>query len=276
LVQKTDRASPTAVTAFGFPLQVMADELISNSVRRKGMYDIVTAETVYRLLDPKAHALDAGAHVGLMSVIMALRVGAEGRIHSFEPHPAIYPVLCANAARVNEALGYGVMQTRNLALSDAPRRAPLYLPGDWAANTGVARLDSPRDLPGEAAAKSAAVECTSLDEAGIEGSAELMKLDVEGHESAVLRGAVRTLAGLRDIVFEDFGAYPTPAMSHLEQSGFQIFALFRTLSRPVLADPDRHDVPEKADPNYLATRDPERVRGRFQESGWRVLRRLFR
>ena len=67
--------SPTALSAFGFPLDVMPDELISNSIRRKGMYDVVTAEAIYRLLDRRAQAIDAGAHVGLMSVIMALRVG---------------------------------------------------------------------------------------------------------------------------------------------------------------------------------------------------------
>jgi FkbM family methyltransferase len=271
LVHKSDRASPTALTAFGFPLDVMPDELISNSIRRKGMYDIVTAEAIYRLLDPKAEAIDAGAHVGLMSVIMALRAGAEGRVYSFEPHPAVYAVLRANAARLNQALGNDVIRIRNLALSDAARRAPLFLPEDWRANTGVARLDAPRN----SAPAPAAVDCQALDDAGIPEAPELMKLDVEGHELAVLRGAARTLESLRDIVFEDFGSYPTPAMSLLEQNGFRIFALYRTLSRPILAGPERRDVPTEADPNYLATRDPERARKRFEASGWHVLRRLF-
>ncbi len=254
----------------------MPDELISNSIRRKGMYDIVTAEAIYRLLDPKAHAIDVGAHVGLMSVIMALRVGAEGRVQSFEPHPVVYTVLQANAARLNEALGKDIIETRNMALSDAARQASLFLPEDWARNTGVARLDAGRNSAGIPTP----VDCRTLDDAGddagLSGTPELMKLDVEGHELAVLRGGPRTLGTLRDIVFEDFGSYPTPAMSLLEQNGFRIFALFRTLSHPILAGPERGDVPGKADPNYLATRDPERARNRFQPGGWHVLRRLYR
>ena len=271
LIHKSDRTSPTALTAFGFPLDVMRDELISNSIRRKGMYDVVTAEAIYRLLDPKARAIDAGAHVGLMSVVMALRVGVGGSVHSFEPHPAVYAVLRANAARLNEALGSEVIRTRNLALSDAARRATLFLPVDWAGNTGVARLDAPRN----SVPVPAPVDCQALDDADISETPELMKLDVEGHELAVLRGAPRTLERLRDIVFEDFGSYPTPAMSLLERNGFRVFALFRTLSRPILAGPERRDLPKKADPNYLATRDPERARRRFEAGGWHVLRRLF-
>ncbi len=270
-MHKTDRASPSALTAFGFPLAVMPDELISNSIRRKGMYDIATAEAVYRLLDPKGQAIDAGAHVGLMSVIMALRVGVEGTVHSFEPHPAVYAVLRANATRLNQALGNNVIEARNVALSQEAGSAPLFLPEDWAGNTGVARLDAPL----KSAPSPQAVDCQALDNAGISKAPELMKLDVEGHELRVLRGGARTLEKLRDIVFEDFGSYPTPVMSLLEQNGFRIFALFRTLSRPILVGPERSGMPKEADPNYLATRDPERARKRFESSGWHVLRRLF-
>lgn len=274
LIAKGDRSSPTARTSFGLVLDVMPDELISNSIRRKGIYDVVTAEVIYRLLDPGSSALDVGAHVGLMSAVMALRVGAGGNVYSFEPHPAVFGKLRANADRVNQALGSGVVQARNFALSDSARQAQLFLPSDWAANTGVARLDAPPAAASTAVSTPTTVTCLPLDDAEIPGAPELMKLDVEGHELAVLRGAPRTLAALRDIVFEDFGAYPTPVMSLLEDCGFSVFALYRTLFRPLLAAPGRRNVPAGADPNYLATRDPERARQRFAPAGWNVLRRL--
>ncbi len=262
-------------------LDVMPDELISNSIRRKGIYDLVTAEVIYRLLDPGAHALDVGAHVGLMSAVMALRVGADGQVQCFEPHPAVYAKLRANAERMNQSLGNEVMQARNLALSDSARHAPLFLPEDWAANTGVARLDSAaRNSASKSALGPVMVECQTLDDACVSPTPklmapDLMKIDVEGHELAVLRGAPQTLAKLRDIVFEDFGSYPTPVMSLLEQDGFSVFALYRTLHRPLLVEPQRPGVPKDADPNYLATRDPERARRRFATAGWNVLRSLL-
>jgi FkbM family methyltransferase len=271
LLHKPDRTSPTALTAFGFPLDLMPDELISNSIRRKGMYDIVTAEAVYRLLDVNEQAIDAGAHVGLMSVIMALRVWPKGIVQSFEPHPAVYKILSGNAARFNDAMKAGIIRTSSLALSEAARQAPLFLPQDWNANTGVARLDA----LGNSGTPAATVECQTLDEAVALEKPALLKLDVEGHELAALRGAPRTLEKLRDIVFEDFGTYRTSAMTLLERQGFRIFALYRTLSRPILSDPDRRNIPEKADPNYLATRDPDRAQQRFKDVGWTVLRPLF-
>ena len=249
----------------------MPDELISNSIRRKGIYDLVTAEVICRLLDPGAHVLDVGAHVGLMSAVMALRVGAQGQVRSFEPHPAVYAKLRANAERMNQMLGHDVIQTRNLALSDSVRQAPLFLPADWAANTGVARLDGEPNSE----VVPVMVECRTLDDAAMPLAAELMKIDVEGHELAVLHGATQTLAKLRDIVFEDFGSYPTPVMSLLEQNGFRVYALYRTLRHPVLVEPYRPGMPEDADPNYLATRDPERARKRFVPAGWNVLRPLL-
>jgi FkbM family methyltransferase len=272
LLHKPDRTSPTALTAFGFPLDLMPDELISNSIRRKGMYDIVTAEAVYRLLDVNEQAIDAGAHVGLMSVIMALRVWPKGMVQSFEPHPDVYKILSGNAVRFNEGMKAGIIRTSNLALSETARQAPLFLPQDWNANTGVARLDA----PSKSGPPAATVECQTLDEAVALEKPVLLKLDVEGHELAALRGAPRTLEKLRDIVFEDFGTYRTSAMTLLERQGFRIFALYRTLSRPILSEADRRGIPEKADPNYLATRDPDRAQQRFKDVGWMVLRPLFR
>jgi len=268
LIKSSDRNSATAVSSFGFPLDIMPDELISNSIRRKGMYDIVTAEAIYRLLDPGAHAIDAGAHVGLMSAVMALRVGAAGRILSFEPHPVVYAFLERNAARLNSALRSEVIRAHNVAVSDVSGQSSLYLPEDWQRNTGVARLAaSTNSTP-------IFVSCVPLDEVEME-LPELMKMDVEGHELAVLRGAGKTLAKLRDVVFEDFAPYPSPVMTLFEQNGFRVFALSRTLSRPVLSSPDRRGVPKNADPNFLATRDPDRAHARFKASGWNVLRKLF-
>lgn len=78
----------------------------------------------------------------------------------------------------------------------------------------------------------------------------------------------------RDVVFKDSGAYPTPVMSLLEEQGYSILALSRSLLRPRLSSPDRKGVAPRAEINYLATRDPDRAMGRVKAVGWNVLRRL--
>ena len=62
----------------------------------------------------------------------------------------------------------------------------------------------------------------------------------------------------------------------LEAMGFQVFALWRSLLRPKLVSPDRTGMPLNADPNYLATRDPDRAMARLEPLGWKVLTTLTR
>jgi FkbM family methyltransferase len=270
LVRPPEKHSPTAMSSFGLELSVMPDEMMSNSIRRKGMFDIVTAELLYRLLDEGEHALDVGAHVGLMSVIMALRVGPSGRVSSLEPHPDVFSRLRENAERVNVALCADVIRPLQVAASSAPGEQRLMIPAEWRGNTGAARLQPDGAAAG---ASSVSVQCVALDDLlGDSFRPTVMKLDVEGYELAVLAGADRTVQdSLRDIVFEDFGTYPTPVMALLQEQGFSVFALSRSLTRLRLSSPDRAGIPRKADPNYLATRDPARAMRRAKGGPWRVL-----
>jgi FkbM family methyltransferase len=49
-------------------------------------------------LRPGDVAIDIGAHAGDFTVLIALAVGATGRVFAFEPNPYVFPVLEANAA----------------------------------------------------------------------------------------------------------------------------------------------------------------------------------
>jgi hypothetical protein len=105
----------------------------------------------------------------------------------------------------------------------------------------------------------------------------VMKIDVEGHEFAVLQGAQSLLAQrrIRDIIFEEHGTYPTPAQVFLQSHGYTLYRLSRSFLRPLLLpdnDPRRWDEhPVGVLRNYLATLDPDRARKRFTKPGWQVL-----
>jgi hypothetical protein len=104
--------------------------------------------------------------------------------------------------------------------------------------------------------------------------AGVVKLDVERHEEAVLRGAARALNDrrIRDIVFEHHDPYPNSTTALLEAHGYAIIGfeadLFGLRSQ-VLSD--RTPGFEKA-LNYIASANSERVLGRLSKPGWRVLR----
>jgi hypothetical protein len=99
---------------------------------------------------------------------------------------------------------------------------------------------------------------------------------VEGHELEVLQGAARTLEQklVRDIVFEDFQPQPSAVTVYLQAAGYQVFSLLAAWHKPVLLtleELSKRNLGEYESTNFLATRDPDHARARFEGAGWKCL-----
>jgi FkbM family methyltransferase len=143
---------------------------------------------VMRLVHPGAVILDIGANFGFYAVSFARALARCARIIAFEPFPSTFRRLCANIAL--NGLD-DVIQAHPLALSDRVGRARMWSRPD---NSGAsAVLDE----------GSTSVPATTLDtfsrDAGLE-RLDFVKVDVEGHEEAVLRGASDVLARFRPVL----------------------------------------------------------------------------
>jgi FkbM family methyltransferase len=148
---------------------------------------------------------DVGANVGDYSLAARRHVPA-ARVYAFEPSAKVYEELQLNVA------ADGRIETFNLGLSDEEKTVELY------SYTVEGRPASPissidRRLPTQVlkveVGASEAVHVRTLDgfceERGV-GRIDLLKLDVEGHESAVLRGASRMLSeGRVSMIQFEFG-----------------------------------------------------------------------
>lgn len=132
------------------------------------------------LIRPGQRALDIGANYGTYALTLT-RLGA--RVDLFEPNPVIAAVLAAWAR------GKTGVEVHALALSDRSGMADLVIPGA----DGVEH-DSSAAIAGGAVASGRRVEVplAPLDSLEITDAA-LIKIDVEGHEGAVLRGAAATI-----------------------------------------------------------------------------------
>ena len=53
-------------------------------------FDLISCEAIWRLLDEGELALDVGANIGYMTSLMAARLGKNGRVIAFEPHPVLF------------------------------------------------------------------------------------------------------------------------------------------------------------------------------------------
>jgi len=159
--------------------------------RRWVEHELVHGEgelSVAKKLLPKGGTLvDIGANSGIYS---AMCVQSGGRAVAFEPVPA-------ECERLRDMLG-DKGEVHQVALGDAFGEAVLFVPytqeGDVTTRSSLhAELDS------TLAHRSIDVEIATLDSFAL-STISVLKIDVEGHEAAVLRGARATLERLRPAV----------------------------------------------------------------------------
>jgi FkbM family methyltransferase len=238
-------------------------EVIGRAIATQAVYDLPVTEAIMRLADPGDSALDIGANIGYMTLVLARSVGPRGRVTSFEPCPAVLPILRMN---VNQwkSLEIAPTEIKEVALSDRDGEGHLGLPADSNENWGVASLEIEEGgIP---------IKLCRLDSLECRGVG-VMKIDVEGHEAAVLSGSQDLLARklIRDIVFEEHQPYPARSHKILLEHGYRIFRLTRTLWRPLLLPADAPPRQAYLPRNFLATVDSSRADSRFRAPGWYAL-----
>ena len=85
-------------TSYGFDIHInpAEDEGIDRIIYERGMYEMGTMNFIQDNLSAGSTFLDAGANIGVMSLVAAKSVGQEGRVLSFEPHPQTRVILKNN------------------------------------------------------------------------------------------------------------------------------------------------------------------------------------
>jgi FkbM family methyltransferase len=146
--------------------------------------EITALLTIVRSLPEKCVIVDAGANIGLVSIPLAAEVRAKGgEVHAFEPQRMLYQALCGSAV-LNDLPN---LMPRQEGLGESS--TPMWLPEiDYTvrADFGMAQLKEQCTVP------SWLVEMKCLDDLLLR-QVDLLKIDVEGMECAVLRGARETL-----------------------------------------------------------------------------------
>jgi FkbM family methyltransferase len=150
---------------------------------------------------PGDTVVDVGAHVGYYALHFADAAGPEGRVVSFEPDPTNLARLRANL----ELNGFSERVSVVPAIvSEQPGTGKLFLARDTQSGGNSVY----EDMAGTA--ESITCETTTLDAYCTSNGVDhirVLKIDVEGHEPAVLRGAVALLRDHRiDVVMMEYRA----------------------------------------------------------------------
>ena len=150
-----------------------------------GSYEGHFAELFRRLVCPGGRCIDVGANVGVHTVRLARLVGSRGEVIAIEPDEEL-----AHRAQRNIMLNQlSNAHVINAAASDeGGGKVSLYRPDVRDTNRGRASLLRHSYLTGSVST----VPVVTIDEI-CPGPVALIKIDVEGHEAAVVRGAAAAI-----------------------------------------------------------------------------------
>jgi len=179
-----------------------------------------------QFIRPGYTVLDIGAYVGTHTVLAAKLTGSGGRVYAFEPSPSNYAYLAYHCRRnARHAAAF-----QNLVSDRAGERLPFHLlnDGDSTSNS----MTFGKSVGAET--RTIEVESITVDEFCEAHSARpaFIKIDVEGAESLVLRGAARVLRECRPTIILALhpqwlpaGVTPEDLRRYLDNAGYDLQTL---------------------------------------------------
>jgi FkbM family methyltransferase len=181
-VEKRVLRHPRDVAYYGFRLRCYPDsQSASNVIYFTPRYNPDEMDFIAAYLRPGDGFLDVGANIGTYALLARSRIGPDGWVDGFEPHPVAARRFRENVER-NQLVNVTVHQA---AVGETAGRVA-FVATDDVSNRVASSTDVGR--------RTVEVEVVSLDEVLPDRRYAMGKLDVEGYETAALRGAVRHLA----------------------------------------------------------------------------------
>ncbi|UFS57340.1 FkbM family methyltransferase [Comamonadaceae bacterium M7527] len=190
--------------------------------------------------------------MGFYSTCVAHSLKNKGIVYSFEPHPGNFNRLIENIS--NNKLSN--VKTFNIGLSSGSGSLNLVMRGDFLLGSGTGNCSIEISDNMDSKSTKIPIELHALDSIVINNGidhVDVIKLDVEGHEDEVLRGAERTLRHCRPIIqleinreyFDRKGVDFNSSIMRLLPSSYKIFSYSKlgVVQIPLLsACPDLIDV----------------------------------
>ena len=208
-------ALPTAVAhcRYGVLHWPKDDEILGRSLGQYGEWAQGEIDLLLRFLRPNADVVDVGAFVGTHTIAFAAQAVDGCTVHACEAHPDYVQILEANL----KANGFKSVKVHPVALSDHRGHVVLQAgPVSSQTNFGGARFG---DDVGQG--ETLSVPAVRLDRLTL-GSCSLVKIDAEGMELRVLRGAEETLRSHRPVVYTECNAAAEgwPVVQHMSARGY--------------------------------------------------------
>ncbi|TSC77078.1 MAG: hypothetical protein G01um101431_261 [Parcubacteria group bacterium Gr01-1014_31] len=201
LVYRNDRI---IIRRRGITYAIDLREAIDLSLTVFGSYQPHIARNRAVRLTEDAVIFDIGANTGVMSLAYAAQA-PRGKVYAFEPTAFALQRLRKNIA-VNPELEQRILVTQAFVAQSSAEVAPSKIYASWRVNGAVDTAAHP--IHGGIAHSTDGVTTTTVDDFcarhGIQ-KIDLMKIDTDGHELQVLRGARQSIARFRPAVIFEMG-----------------------------------------------------------------------
>jgi FkbM family methyltransferase len=223
----------TQVTRSGARWNLDLREGIDFSIWFLGSFEPDTVRCYRKILEAGDVVLDIGANIGAHSLLLAQAVGAEGKVYAFEPTDFAFKKLSENCL-INSDLAKRIQCFQYMLVE--PEMAGNSTPGlysSWplkAADIGRHELHQGRLMTTKGA------EARTLD--SVVSSLKLsrvdcIKLDIDGFECRMLRGASELLTRWHPVIIMELAPYALKEqgeslgelLSQLKRHGYAIFDL---------------------------------------------------
>ena len=168
-------------------------------------YERQTKAALRNLVSPGTLVLDIGANIGAHTLHLAQLVGATGRVMAFEPTDFAFRKLSRNLG-LNPSLASRVEAHHCFLTADDRANVPEAIYSSWplARQAGLHAKHLGREMQTQAAR---ARSLDSILSERADRKVQLVKLDVDGFECDVLRGATSMLRNMRPTFVMELAPY---------------------------------------------------------------------
>jgi len=208
------------------------DMYVGASLRKYGEFSPEETELFRQIVRPGMTVVEAGANIGAHTIELSRMVEPHGMVVAIEPQRLVFQVLCANLALNSRANVFA--HSCAVGAENGSILVPV-LPPDQVSNFGGVSLRN--------AQQGELVPLRRLDDMGL-AHCHVLKIDVEGMEVEVLRGAAGLIEEHRPAIYaeNDRKERSEELLELLRALNYRIFAHKPRLYSPVNFAGDAEDL----------------------------------
>jgi FkbM family methyltransferase len=150
-------------------------DALQRLIMSHGFWEQWVTDVFVNLVKPGMTVLDIGANCGYYSLLAAMYVGPNGKVHAFEPSPLHHD----NFVRSIAKNGFSQIELHKVALTNTDGETTLYI-----SRLGGASIYNP-GLPGTVEAK---VKTVVFSEYFPKQKVDVIKIDIDGSEPLIMDG----------------------------------------------------------------------------------------